>query len=181
MRSRTYQLSSQTSASNAEDDKYFSHARVRLMGAEQLLDAIVSATGTTEKFPGLPAGTPAVALADGEYHHPFLEAFGRPARAMACECERGSDTTLAQALQLVGCRLVQDKIHSDQGRIARLINSGRTNSQIMDELFLATLTRHPSTEEERNLTTRLNHAGPDRRQAAEDILWALINHKEFLF
>lgn len=181
MKSHAYQLSSQTTASNAEDDKYFSHARVRLMGAEQLLDAIVSATGTTEKFPGLPAGTPAVALADGEYHHPFLEAFGRPARAMACECERGSDTTLVQALQLVGGRLVQDKIHSDQGRIARLINSGRTNSETVDELFLATLTRHPSTEEKRTLTTRLNQAGLDRRQAAEDILWALINHKEFLF
>jgi len=145
------------------------------------LDAIVSATGTAEKFPGWPLGTPAVALADGEYQHPFLEAFGRPARAMACECERGSDTTLTQALQLVGGRVVQDKIHNDQGRVARLISSGRKNAEIIDELFLATLTRHPSAEEQQNLVARLDQAGSNRRQAVEDILWALINHKEFLF
>jgi hypothetical protein len=181
MKSRTYQLSSRTTPTNAGDDKYFSHARVRLMGAEQLLDAVVSATGTAEKFPGWPLGTPAVALADGEYQHPFLEAFGRPARAMACECERGSDTTLTQALQLVGGRVLQDRIHNDQGRVARLIASGRKNGEIVDELFLATLTRHPSPEEERDLVVRLDSVGRDRRQAIEDVLWALINHKEFLF
>jgi hypothetical protein len=181
MKSRIYQLSSQVTSTNAEDDKYFSHARVRLLGAEQLLDAIVSATGTAEKFPGWPLGTPAVALADGEYQHPFLEAFGRPARAMACECERGSDTTLTQALQLVGGRVVQDKIHSDRGRVARLMASGRKNGDIVDELFLATLTRHPSPEEDKGLVDRLDHAGPHQRQVVEDLLWALINHKEFLF
>jgi hypothetical protein len=180
MKSRTYQLSSRTNASNAADDKYFSHAQVRLLGAEQLLDAIVSATGTAEKFPGWPLGTPAVALADGEYQHPFLNAFGRPARAMACECERGSDTTLTQALQLVGGRVVQDKIHNDKSRVAHLINSGRKDAEIIDELFLATLTRHPTPEEQQDLVTRLDQ-GPDRRQAVEDLLWALINHKEFLF
>lgn len=181
MKSRTYQLSSQTTASNAEDDKYFSHARVRLLGAEQLLDAIGSATGTPEKFPGWPVGTPAVALADGEYQHSFLEAFGRPARAMACECERGNDTTLIQALQLVGGRVVQEKIHSDRGRVAHLLAENRSNAEIIDELFLATLTRHPSLDEQKSLVARLDGAGPSRRQAAEDILWALINHREFLF
>jgi hypothetical protein len=181
MKSRTYQLSSRTTATNAEDDKYFSHTRVRLMGAEELLDAIVSATGVAEKFPGFPLGTPAMALADGEYQHPFLEAFGRPARAMACECERGSDTTLIQALQLVGGRVVQDKIHSDGGRVSRLITSGRKNAEIVDELFLATLTRRPSPEEERDLVARLDRVATNRRQAVEDLLWALINHKEFLF
>jgi hypothetical protein len=115
-----------------------------------------------------------VALADGEYQHPFLEALGRPARAMACECERGSDTTLIQALQLVGGRVVQDKIYIDGGR-------GRKNAEIVDELFLATLTRHPSPEEERDLVARLDRAATNRRQAVEDLLWALINHKEFLF
>lgn len=181
MKSRTYQLSSRTNASNAADDKYFSHAQVRLLGAEQLLDAIVSATGMAEKFPGWPLGTPAVALADGEYQHPFLSAFGRPARAMACECERGSDTTLTQALQLVGGRVVQDKIQNERGRVAQLMASGRKSAEIIDELFLATLTRHASPEEEKDLVARLDAAGPNRRQAIEDVLWALINHKEFLF
>jgi hypothetical protein len=181
MKSRTYQLSSQTRPSNSEDDKYFSHSRVRLLGAEQLLDAIVAATGTAEKFPGCPLGTPAAALPDGEYQHPFLEAFGRPARAMACECERDGDTNLVQALLLVGGRVVQDKIHSDTGRVARLLNSGRTNPEIVDELFLATLSRHPSPEEQQALVRRLDRAGSRRREITENLLWALINHKEFLF
>ncbi|HEV3255885.1 MAG TPA: DUF1553 domain-containing protein, partial [Gemmataceae bacterium] len=166
---------------NATDDKYFSHARVRLLQAEQLLDAIGSATGTAEKFPNLPVGTPAVALPDGEYKHPFLEAFGRPARAMACECERDSDTNLGQALQLVGGGMVQDKIHRDAGRVARLIGSGRDNAGLAEELFLATLSRYPSRQERDVLVRRLDRAGTKRRRVAEDILWALINHNEFLF
>ncbi len=100
--SRTYQLSSTPTGSNAEDSRYFSHARVRLLQAEQLLDAIAAASGATVKFPAFPLGTPAAALPDGEYKIPFLEAFGRPARAMVCECERDSDTNLGQALS--SCR-----------------------------------------------------------------------------
>jgi hypothetical protein len=100
---------------------------------------------------------------------------------VACEYERGSDTTLIQALQLVGGLVVQDKIHSDRGRVARLIASSRKNAEIVDELFLATLTRHPSSEEESDLVARLDRASSNRRQVVEDLLWALINHKEFLF
>jgi hypothetical protein len=181
MKSRTYQLGSQTTATNADDEKYFSHARVRLLGAEQLLDAIGAATDVPEKFPGFPLGTAAVALPDGEYKHPFLEAFGRPARAMACECERDTDTNLTQALQLVGGRLVQDKIHSDVGRVARLIAAGRTDAELVDELFLATLSRHPTEAESRLLVNRLGKSATQRRRVAEDVLWALINHNEFLF
>jgi hypothetical protein len=181
MKSRTYQLSSQTNSSNAEDEKYFAHARVRLLQAEQLLDAIGAATGSAEKFSGLPLGTPAVALPDGEFRHPFLAAFGRPARAMACACERDADTNLGQALQLIGGRLVQDKIHSDTGRVAQLIAAGQSNRAVVEELFLATLSRYPTEQERQALVQRLDSAPPKRRQVAEDILWALINHKEFLF
>jgi hypothetical protein len=181
LRSRTYQLSSRTNPSNADDDRYFSHARVRLLQAEQLLDAVTAAAGAAEKFPGFPLGTPAVTLPDGEYQHPFLEAFGRPARAMACECERDGDTNLTQALQLVGGRVVQSKIHSDNGRVVRLLAAGRKDAQIVDELFLATLSRYPTNQERAVLLPRLQQAGPNRRQAAEDVLWALINHNEFLF
>src|SRR5260370_35658246 len=88
------------------EEKYFSHARVRLLQAEQLLDAIGAATGTAEKFSGFPLGTPAVALPDGEYRHPFLAAFGRPARAMALQVGRNAGTNLGQARQVVGGRPV---------------------------------------------------------------------------
>jgi hypothetical protein len=179
--SRTYQLSWQTTATNADDDKYFSHAKVRLPRAEALLDAICSATETAEKFPQFPAGTSAASLPDGEYKHPFLEAFGRPARAMACECERDTDTNLSQALQLVGGQTVQDKLKSDKGRIARLINAKTCDAEIVEELFLATFSRYPTVDERELVERRLANAGNKRRKVGEDILWALLNHKEFLF
>jgi hypothetical protein len=181
LKSRTYQLAAQTTPTNEGDEKYFSHARVRLLQAEQLLDAIGAATGTAEKFNGFPVGTLAVALPDGEYRHPFLAAFGRPARAMACECERDADTNLGQALQLVGGRLVQEKVHSAAGRVARLIASGQSRVAIVDELFLATLSRYPTLEERDVLVERLERNATKQQQVAEDMLWALINHKEFLF
>ncbi len=180
LQSRTYQLSSATTATNEADEIYFSHARIRLLPAEALLDAISTATESPEKFPGLPLGTPAAELPDGEYKHPFLEAFGRPARAMACECERDTDTNFSQALQLVGSRTMQAKLHSETGRIARLLRAGRSDSEIIEELFLATLSRYPGPEERQALLRRLPPAS-DRRKILEDILWALLNHREFLF
>ena len=124
----------------------------------------------------------AVALPDGEYKHPFLEAFGRPARAMACECERDTETNLGQALQLVGGRTVQDKIASPAGRVARLLSAGRSDVEVLEELFLATLSRQPSGSEREALLQRFARAGKAGRQtAAEDLLHALLNHREFLF
>ncbi len=179
--SRTYQLSSTPTPGNAEDGKYFSHARVRLLQAEQLLDAISSATRTAVKFPGFPLGTLATTLPDGEYKHPFLEAFGRPARAMVCECERDADTNLGQALHLVAGRTVHALLSDPAGRPARLAASGLPDEKIIEELFLASLGRPPSEEEGRILLDKLRHSGSPRRHALEDILWALLNHKEFLF
>jgi len=181
MLSRTYQLSWQTTPTNADDDRYFSHAKVRLPRAEAILDAISSATGSPEKFPNFPPGTTAAELPDGEYKHPFLEAFGRPARAMACECERDTDTNFSQALQLVGGKTVQNKLKSDKGRVATLIAAKKSDREIVEDLFLATVSRFPTPEEQQAMERRLAKAGDQRRKVAEDILWALLNHKEFLF
>lgn len=179
--SRVYQLSSQTSDDNAHDIKYFSHANTRLLPAEALLDAISDATGVGEEFPNQPAGTPAVSLPDGEYKHPFLEAFGRPARAMACECERDTDTNLSQALHLVGGQVVHQKIRSDAGRVALLAQSAVSDSEAVDTLFLATLSRFPTDDERRIGVTLLTRRDTPRRQSLEDLLWTLLNHREFLF
>ncbi len=181
LHSGTYQAGSQTTPTNATDEKYFSHARIRLLQAEQLLDAICQAAGAPENFPGLPLGTRAVALPDGEYKHPFLEAFGRPARAMACECERDPNTNLSQALQLVSGRFVHDKIHSENGRAAKMAASRLTEQQIIEELFLATLSRYPSQSERKLLAKQIDAPTTDRRKAIEDLLWTLLNHEEFLF
>ncbi len=179
--SRVYQASSQATANNASDEKYYSHAPIRLLQSEQLMDAICQATDVPERYPDFPLGTPAIALADGEYKHPFLEAFGRPVRASACECERDAQTNLSQALQLVSGPVVQGKVHSDAGRAARLAASALSAEEVLDDLFLVTLGRTARDEERRILGQRLSQAGPARRAGIEDVLWLLLNHPEFLF
>src|SRR5207248_11573424 len=121
MTSRTYQLSAEANKFNKDDAKYFSHAVTRMLPAEPLLDAICQATEVPEKFAGLPAGTRAVQLPDGEVNHLFLKTFGQPARELACECERESDSNLAQALQLINGPTINDKMRAAGNRIGRLI------------------------------------------------------------
>ena len=180
MQSRVYQLAATPSATNAAADPYFSHTYVRLLCAEQLLDAIGQATGVPEKFAGFPLGLRAVELPDGEYQNRFLAAFGRPARALACACERDGDSNLNQALELIGGEGMEAQVRSPQGRVAKLIEGGAGSAAIIEELFLATLGRFPSETERAEAIERLECA-PDRRAAAEDVLWALLNHPEFLF
>jgi hypothetical protein len=151
-----------------------------MLSAEQLLDAISQVTGVPERFAGLPLGMRASELPDGEYYHRFLRTFGQPQRSSACECERESDTTLAQALHLVGGRVVHNKLRSPDGRVERLAARGGDSSDIADELYLAALSRFP-TPDERGTATRHIRAAADRRQAIEDLTWALLNSKEFLF
>ncbi len=110
LHSRTYQLSATTNSLNADDSLYFSHAQTRLLPAEVLLDAISTVTSTTTSFDGLPRGARATQIPDGKMENPFLKTFGRPARELACECERESDSNLSQALQLIGGATVNGKL-----------------------------------------------------------------------
>ncbi|MGH7140472.1 MAG: DUF1549 and DUF1553 domain-containing protein [Pirellulales bacterium] len=180
LRSRVYKLAATTNATNADDDRYFSHAAVRLLGAEQMLDAIAQATGVPEKFSGFPLGLRAVELPDGEYFHRFLAAFGRPARALACACERDSESNLGQALELIGGEAIEAQLRAPEGRISRLLSGELASAAMIDEMFLATLSRPPSDAERADLIARLDSAA-DRRAVSEDIMWALLNHQEFLF
>lgn len=179
LNSHTYQLGFQPTAT--ADARYFSYYRPRLLQAEQLLDAISQASGVPEPFSGFPSGTRAIQLPDGERKHPFLEAFGRPARALACECERESTTTMAQALQLVGGKLVHQKLVHEQGLVAQLAASSLSPSRIVEELFLVTLCRPPSSAEQALLSSQLKVDVERRKLVVEDILWNLLNHREFLF
>jgi hypothetical protein len=180
LNSATYQLSSQTNAFNENDTTYFSHYAVRQMPAEQLLDAICQATGVPEPFKGVPLGTRATQLPDGELFHPFLKAFGKPARAIECECERDSDATLEQALLFQAGRVIDGKVRSDDGLARRLAATKVSNSELADTLFLSTLSRYPSEQERQFLVGRLAGA-TNRRWALEDVLWMLLNHREFVF
>ena len=125
LRSRTYQLSATTNSLNVDDGLYFSHAQTRLLPAEVLLDAISTVTDTTTSFDGLPRGARATQIPDGKMDNPFLKTFGRPARELACECERESDSNLSQALQLIGGATVNGKLRDDNGRMAQLAKAGK--------------------------------------------------------
>jgi hypothetical protein len=180
LNSRTYQLSAQTNKDNAEDNKYFSHATTKLLTAEQLLDAICTVTEVPEKFAGLPLGTRAVQLPDSDINHTFLKTFGQPARELACECERESDSNLAQALQLINGPTINEKVRNANNRIGRLLRAKVAEREILNELYLSTLSRLPNEE---NVKVALEHVAraADKRKAWEDVQWALLNAKEFLF
>jgi hypothetical protein len=180
MNSRTYQLSAQTNEFNKDDNKYFSHAVTKLLTAEQLFDALCYVTEVPEKFAGMPLGTRAVQLPDGEVNHPFLKTFGQPARELACECEREGDSNLAQALQLINGPAVNDRLRNANNRIGKLIAAKKSDKEIVGELFLTTLSRMPTETEESAMLGHVS-ASMDRRRAWEDVHWALINSKEFLF
>ena len=178
--SRTYALSARTNALNADDSLYFSHAATKLLPAEVLLDAISTVTGTTTAFEGLPTGMHATQIPDGKMENPFLKTFGRPARELACECERESDSNLSQALQLIGGATVNGKLRDDNGRMAALAKSTKSPEEITRELYLVALAREPNSTEVAAAVKHLTTA-KDRRQAVEDLGWVLINSKEFLF
>ena len=178
--SRLYQLSSVTTASNASDEQNFSHAANKALPAEVLLDAISQATGTPESFQGWPAGTRAIEIWDSKLPSYFFRIFGRPVRATVCECERSNEPSIAQALHLMNSPEIMAKIRDAGGNAARVAASPAESDQVIDELCLTALARLPR-EDERIVFREAFSASMDRRAAAEDILWALLNSKEFLY
>ena len=179
LNSHTYQLSSQTNELNREDTQFFSHAYQQMLGAEQLLDAICHVTQVPEEFAGLPAGTRATQLPSPDFKHEFLEAFGRPNRNTSCDCERSSETTLAQAIQLFNGPLIHRQIGDPQNRFQRQLAAERPHEEILDELYLAALSRQPSEVE---MKTAMDHITGKEKPAEgfEDVCWALLNTNEFL-
>ncbi len=180
LKSRTYQLSAVPNDANKNDAKYFSHAVTKLLTAEQILDALSDFTGVPEKFAGLPAGTRAVQLPDGEVNHPFLKTFGQPARELACECERESDGNLAQALQLINGPTVNEKVKNPANRLGALLTSKKPEREMLDELYMVALSRKADNDEAKAALAHVAKTS-DKRKAWEDVLWAILNTREFLF
>lgn len=180
MKSRTYQLSSRKNKFNTADELYFSHANTRLLTAEQLLDAICAVTSVPESFPGAPVGTRATELSEPPADNYFLKIFGQPQREMACQCERSSESNLSQALQMINGPVVHNKLRDANGRIAKLLAANKTDDEIINELYLSALSRTPVAAE---LDAAKKHLANtmDRKLGMEDIGWALLNSKEFLF
>ena len=156
LNSRVYQLSSQPDPASAKDRVHFSHYCVKRLGAEQLLDAISQVTGTSERFTSpvpapyahLPAGYRAIQLSDGDIESPFpfLELFGRPSRDTAYEGERCSEISLRQTLYLVNSDHLEGKVARSE-RIKQLLQSTKTDAEIIEEIYLAALSRFPTDKE----------------------------------
>jgi hypothetical protein len=189
MNSRTYQLSAVPNDTNRDDETNFSHALIRPLQAEQLLDAVSQATGVPAKFNGFPLGTragqlPGVGAQRARGERPtdsekFLYAFGKPVRSLSCECERSDDTTLNQAFQLITGEILNRMLTEEDNRLGKLLASGKATEAIVEELYLATLCRPPSPRE-RERTLALVKRAKTPRAGLEDALWGLLNAKEFL-
>jgi Protein of unknown function (DUF1549)/Protein of unknown function (DUF1553) len=179
--SKTYQLSSLPNDYNANDKQNFSRYYPKRLQAEVLLDAINAVTKSTTSFGGVPGGYRAVQLPDSGFNSYFLTVFGKPENASACECERSSEANLAQSLHLLNSSEVQDKLSAGTGRAALLAGEKeRSNEDKIREIYLRAYSRAPESDE---LAVALGHLAKskDEKLALEDILWALVNTKEFLF
>jgi hypothetical protein len=180
LNSQVYQLSSAVSESNRLDDQNYSHAPVKPLPAEVLLDAVSQATGVHERFNGWPDGYRAIQIWDNKLPSLFLETFGRPVRQTVCACERGVEPSIAQALHLMNSESTTTKLEDRRSRTAQLAESDLSNSSVVEELYLSTLSRWPSPEELQLMETTLADSN-NRRQAIEDIFWTLLNTREFVF
>jgi len=185
MNSRLYQLSSQPTPENVADTKFYSHYLVKRIPAEPLLDAIDQVTGDATKFKNLPPGTRAIDLPDAEYPNYFLNTFAKPRRVSVCECERMPDENLSQALHTLNGDILTNKIASAKGLVAEALKEKTDNEQIgnaevVQKIYLSTLSRYPTSEEQAAVEEFLKEY-PTEKECFEDLMWALINSKDFLF
>ncbi|HEX4073480.1 MAG TPA: DUF1553 domain-containing protein, partial [Planctomycetaceae bacterium] len=192
--SQTYQLSAVPNNYNKADRQNFSRYYAKRLTAEVLFDSINTVTRTSSSFPGMPAGTLAVSLPDNSFNASsyFLTVFGRPESSSACECERTQEASLAQALHLLNAKDIQEKLASDSGAAAKLAADPRSDDDKLRDLYLSAYSRAPEAGEltlDKAYLDRprkaadgkpLDAAG-SKRLGYEDLVWAILNTKEFLF
>jgi hypothetical protein len=189
MQSATYQTSSKPLKENVDDDKYGSHFMIRRLPAEVLLDAYSQVTQVPEKFEGYPVGMRGLQLPDTAIKSYFLTAFGRPERQQSRESERTSVPTITQALHIINGDTLNNKLRAPDNSVEMLIRLGFSDEQIVDYLYLASFSRHPTEAERTELLHDLASAEKEqtvggidpRRQALVDLSWALLTGKEFMF
>jgi hypothetical protein len=190
MNSAAYQRSSKPNETNKQDERYYSHYIVKRLPAEAMLDAISQVTGVPTEFPGQPAGTRAMQLPDSRVNSYFLTIFGKPPRLATCECERTLEPSVAQALHIINGETINQKLRAPGGIVDSFVRLGVSDQMMINHLYLAALSRPPRNDEVNLLLEVMNesresnnarNAQAARRQAIEDLVWAVLTSKEFLF
>jgi len=188
LNSRTYQLSSEPNKWNAADTAHFARYAARRLSAERMLDAVSQFTETGEAFRSIipepysnwPSGTRATQISDGNTECAFLDMFGRPPRDTPYEADRDNALTLRQTLYFLSSEQLEGKLSSSP-RLKRLLAAKQSDTDIVDEIYLAALSRFPSGEERKRVLEYLDARKTARAQAVQDVAWAVLNSREFLF
>jgi len=194
LQSETYQRASQPLPENAADTRFYSHHYPRRLPAEVLHDAIAAITGVPTQFivdrrnanAGLgekyPLGLRALQLPDTQTDSYFLKAFGRPDREKTCECERTLEPSVTQVLHIANGDTINKKLESKNSRVAKLLDDKAPNEKILEDLYLNALSRPPQPAEKSKMLKTLDETPEsDHRRAVEDLYWAVLSSKEFLF
>ena len=197
LQSQTYQRSAQALPGNADDTRFYCRYYPRRLMAEVLHDAIVTVTGVPTKFteiefPGsdksptkdYPEGTRSLQLHDSAVANYFLKTFGRHQRRITCDCERSDQPTVIQVLHLSNGTTINDKLSAPESVVGRWVNNGLPLEEVIEQAYLAALSRSPSAEERRKmlaLVADADQAQVARRESFEDVLWSLMTSPEFLF
>jgi hypothetical protein len=180
--SRTYQTSSKPNDTNARDEQNFSRALFRKPDAEALLDMITQTLGVPEKFDGMPLGTRAIQLWDSKTKNYFLKTTGRPSRSTVCECERASEPNLSSVLHLLNGDTLSSKIQHENGIVARFARQFNNDDALIEELYMLFYSRLPGDLEKKTVRDYFQKVGAgNRRRCIEDVAWAFLNTKEFMF
>ena len=194
LQSETYQRSSVPAPGNESDSRFYSRYYSRRLMAEVLHDAIAQVTGVPTDFKtkdptvegdkplDFPRGWRAVQLPDAGTNSYFTKAFGRPAREQTCECERTAEPSVTQALHVANGDTINKKLASDQSVVAIAAKSDASAEKLVDDAFLASLSRLPANSEREQFASALSSTDPkEKRLALEDVYWALLSSREFLF
>jgi len=182
LNSKTYQLSAEPVAQSlaaANPARYFTRASVRMLSAEQAVDAVSAAIGLPDRFPGYPLGTRAIELAEGAIDHNFLTAFSKPVRDAACDCAREDEPSLNEVLHLINNRDLVKRIESADSRLGRWLKDDRSTPEIVEGLYLGAVSRRPTDAERKLIDGHIAELG-DRAAALRDVQHALLNANEFL-
>lgn len=180
LQSATYQRASEPLPENAEDNRFYSRYYPKRLMAEVLLDAYSQVTGAPTEFQGYPKGARAIQLPDSKVNSYFLTSFGRPEREKTCTCERTSEPSVTQVLHIFNGDSLNKKLSAKGNRIEKIADA--SPAQLVEEAYLSALARYPTDAERQKFEAALSGAGEkEKRAALEDVYWALLSTKEFIF